>query len=71
MKSKSDLNQDTFGIIHLRSNNNDQDFPHRLTFGELVWMVLKMFMSTRKMVTSSVIRPGITSGFTRNEILEA
>ena len=39
-------------------------------FGEFVWIVLKMLMSTRKMVTSSVIRPGITSGFTRNEILQ-
>ena len=32
--------------------------------GELVWIVLKMLISTRKMVTSRVIRPGITSGFT-------
>ena len=30
------------------------------TCGELVWMVLKMLMRTRKMVMSSVILPGIT-----------
>jgi len=30
-------------------------------FGELVCIVLKMFTNTRKIVTSKVIRPGITS----------
>ena len=39
-------------------------------FGELVWIVLKMFMSTRNMVTSNVILPGITSGLTKKDIHE-
>ena len=39
-------------------------------FGEFVCIVLNMFINTRKMVTSSVIRPGITSGFTRKLIHE-
>lgn len=39
-------------------------------FGELVWIVLKMLIRTRKMVTRSVIRPGMTSGLTRKDILE-
>ncbi len=30
-------------------------------FGELVWIVLNMLTSTRKMVTKRVIRPGMTS----------
>ena len=38
-------------------------------FGELVWIVLKILIRTRKIVTSSVIRPGITSGLTRKDIL--
>ncbi len=32
--------------------------------GELVWIVLKMLISTKKIVTNRVMRPGITSGFT-------
>ena len=36
-----------------------------LTLGLFVCMVLWMLMSTRKIVTSRVIRPGIISGFTR------
>ncbi len=36
--------------------------------GELVWIVLKMLMSTRNIVTSRVMRPGITSGLTRKLI---
>ena len=31
-----------------------------VTFGELVWIVLKMLIRTRKTVIRSVIRPGIT-----------
>ena len=37
-------------------------------FGILVVMVLKMLTRTRKMVISSVILPGTTSGGIRNEI---
>lgn len=35
------------------------------TLGLLVCMVLWMFISTRNIVTSSVIRPGIISGLTK------
>ena len=35
------------------------------TFGEVLIMLLKILMSTRKSVTSNVIRPGIASGLMR------
>ena len=36
----------------------------------MVCIVLNMLMSTRKIVTSNVILPGITSGLTKKEIHE-
>ena len=50
---------------HKEIENQIASLIRQFTLGLLVWIVLWMLIRTRKIVTRSVIRPGMISGFTR------
>ena len=50
---------------HKEIENQIASLIRQFTLGLFVWIVLWMLIRTRKIVTRSVIRPGMISGFTR------